>query len=41
MIAYAAALRVQAGLADLGGASHAFTVRPRWDLQEVCARTAA
>lgn len=41
MIAFAAALRVQAGLADLSGAGHAFTVRPRWDLQEVCARAAA
>jgi N6-L-threonylcarbamoyladenine synthase len=30
MIALAAALRLQAGLAD--GTSHAFTVRPRWDL---------
>jgi N6-L-threonylcarbamoyladenine synthase len=30
MIALAAALRLQAGLA--GGAAHAFTVRPRWDL---------
>jgi tRNA N6-adenosine threonylcarbamoyltransferase len=30
MIALAAALRVQAGLATGGG--HAFTVRPRWDL---------
>ncbi|MDS1141433.1 tRNA (adenosine(37)-N6)-threonylcarbamoyltransferase complex transferase subunit TsaD [Pusillimonas sp. SM2304] len=36
MIAYAGALRIQAGLADLAGASHAFTVKPRWDLQEVC-----
>jgi len=30
MIALAAALRLQAGLAD--GTAHAFTVRPRWDL---------
>ncbi len=30
MIALAAALRLQAGIAD--GAAHAFTVRPRWDL---------
>src|SRR5690606_525181 len=37
MIAYAGALRIQAGLADLANTSHAFTVRPRWDLQEVCA----
>jgi len=40
MIAFAAALRVQAGLADLSGTSHAFTVHPRWDLQDVCARAA-
>lgn len=36
MIAFAAAQRVNAGLADLSGNSHAFTVRPRWDLQDVC-----
>ncbi|MGB6102626.1 MAG: tRNA (adenosine(37)-N6)-threonylcarbamoyltransferase complex transferase subunit TsaD [Pusillimonas sp.] len=36
MIAYAGALRIKAGLADLSDTSHAFTVRPRWDLQEVC-----
>lgn len=36
MIAYAAACRVQAGLVDLSDASHAFTVRPRWDLQDIC-----
>lgn len=36
MIAYAAACRVQAGLADLSSTAHAFTVRPRWDLQDVC-----
>lgn len=36
MIAFAAAQRVNAGLADLSGTSHAFTVRPRWDLRDVC-----
>jgi len=34
MIAFAAAQRVNAGLVDLAQASHAFTVRPRWDLHE-------
>jgi N6-L-threonylcarbamoyladenine synthase len=37
MIAYAGAQRVKAGLADLNDTSHAFTVKPRWDLQDVCA----
>jgi N6-L-threonylcarbamoyladenine synthase len=37
MIAYAAAERVKAGLVDLTDSSHAFTVKPRWDLQDVCA----
>lgn len=37
MIAFAAAQRVNAGLADLDNRTHAFTVRPRWDLQDVCA----
>lgn len=37
MIAFAAAQRVNAGLADLDNEVHAFTVRPRWDLQDVCA----
>ncbi len=36
MIAFAAAQRVNAGLVDLSDGSHAFTVRPRWDLQDVC-----
>ncbi len=36
MIAYAAALRVNAGLVDLSDMRHAFTVRPRWDLHDVC-----
>lgn len=36
MIAYAAAMRVNAGLVDLDDHSHAFTVRPRWNLQDVC-----
>lgn len=34
MIAFAAAMRVKAGLVDLDDESHAFTVRPRWDLAE-------
>lgn len=36
MIAFAAAMRVNAGLADLSNTNHAFNVRPRWDLHEVC-----
>lgn len=36
MIAFAAAMRVNAGLVDLNDSSHAFTVRPRWDLHDVC-----
>jgi N6-L-threonylcarbamoyladenine synthase len=36
MIAYAGAMRVRAGLADLNDSSHAFTVKPRWDLRDVC-----
>jgi len=35
MIAFAAAQRVEAGLVDLSDTSHAFTVRPRWDLHEI------
>ena len=36
MIALAGALRLQAGMpAEAGGASAAFTVRPRWDLSEI------
>ncbi|OZI19115.1 tRNA (adenosine(37)-N6)-threonylcarbamoyltransferase complex transferase subunit TsaD [Bordetella genomosp. 9] len=35
MIAFAAGERVKAGLALLDRGSHAFTVRPRWDLEEV------
>ena len=35
MIAFAAAERVKAGLADLDNTSHAFTVRPRWDLEDI------
>ncbi|AHV94591.1 tRNA threonylcarbamoyl adenosine modification protein YgjD [Bordetella holmesii 30539] len=35
MIAFAAAERVKAGLADLAEGDHAFTVRPRWDLDEL------
>ena len=37
MIAHAAAERVKVGLADLAPGSHAFTVRPRWDLAELAA----
>lgn len=37
MIAFAAAMRVNAGLVDLTDTSHAFTVRPRWDLHDVSA----
>ncbi|MDM9557478.1 tRNA (adenosine(37)-N6)-threonylcarbamoyltransferase complex transferase subunit TsaD [Bordetella petrii] len=40
MIAYAAAERVKAGLAALQAGQHAFTVRPRWDLAELCAAPA-
>lgn len=36
MIAFAGALRVKAGLVDLSDTGHAFTVKPRWDLQDVC-----
>ncbi|HUH59657.1 MAG TPA: tRNA (adenosine(37)-N6)-threonylcarbamoyltransferase complex transferase subunit TsaD [Candidimonas sp.] len=36
MIAFAAAMRVNAGLVDLADTQHAFTVRPRWDLHDVC-----
>lgn len=35
MIAYAAAMRVNAGLANLEETRHAFTVRPRWDLSSL------
>ncbi|SAI54682.1 glycoprotease [Bordetella ansorpii] len=35
MIAYAAAERVKAGLAELREDGHAFTVRPRWDLVDI------
>ncbi len=38
MIAWAAVLRVRAGLVDLPSlrGDAAFAVRPRWDLQDVC-----
>lgn len=36
MIAFAAAMRINAGLVDLTRCDHSFTVRPRWDLSEVC-----
>lgn len=36
MIAFAAAERVRHGLASLDKGSHAFTVRPRWDLADLC-----
>lgn len=35
MIAFAAAQRVQRGLADLSGQGHGFDVHPRWDLAEI------
>ena len=35
MIAFAAAMRVNAGLVDLTDRRHAFTVKPRWDLHDV------
>ncbi len=35
MIAFAAAQRVQRGLADLGEQGHGFNVSPRWDLAEI------
>ena len=35
MIAFAAAQRVQRGLADLGPQRHGFNVLPRWDLAEI------
>ena len=35
MIAFAAAQRVNRGLADLGAQSHGFNVAPRWDLAEI------
>jgi N6-L-threonylcarbamoyladenine synthase len=35
MIALAAGMRVQAGLADASGAGYAFDVRPRWPLAEI------
>ncbi|MBB5214058.1 tRNA (adenosine(37)-N6)-threonylcarbamoyltransferase complex transferase subunit TsaD [Parapusillimonas granuli] len=41
MIAFAAAMRVNAGLAALDSAGHAFTVRPRWDLEDICGPAAA
>src|SRR5690606_14592815 len=40
MIAFAAAQRVNAGLAELDANQHAFTIRPRWDLEEVCVHEA-
>ena len=36
MIAFAAAQRIKAGLVDLADLEHAFTVRPRWALEDVC-----
>lgn len=39
MIAFAAAERVKAQLVDLKTGEHAFTVRPRWDLADVCVET--
>jgi len=36
MIAFAAAQRVNAGLVDLSDRRHSFTIRPRWELHDVC-----
>lgn len=36
MIAFAAAQRVNAGLVSLDNQNHSFTVRPRWDLVDIC-----
>lgn len=36
MIAFAAAQRVNAGLVDLNDLDHAFTVKPRWSLEDIC-----
>jgi N6-L-threonylcarbamoyladenine synthase len=36
MIAFAAAQRVKAGLVDLQRTNHGFSVKPRWDLQDIC-----
>lgn len=36
MIAFAAACRIAEGLVDLSSGDHAFTIRPRWDLADVC-----
>lgn len=36
MIAFAASERVKAGLVNLKAGEHAFTVRPRWDLADIC-----
>src|SRR5690606_17882888 len=41
MIAFAAAMRVNAGLVDLSDMRHAFTVKPRWDLQDICLAASA
>ncbi|RTZ47871.1 tRNA (adenosine(37)-N6)-threonylcarbamoyltransferase complex transferase subunit TsaD [Candidimonas sp. SYP-B2681] len=41
MIAFAAAMRVNAGLVDLSDMRHAFTVKPRWDLHDVCLEATA
>lgn len=35
MIAFAAAMRINAGLVDLGDRNPSFTVHPRWDLHDV------
>lgn len=41
MIAFAASERVKAGLVSLQAGDHAFTVRPRWDLADICVSTSA
>lgn len=40
MIAFAAAMRINAGLVDLTRCDHSFTVRPRWNLSDVCVTSA-
>lgn len=36
MIAFAAAMRIKTSLVDLTRCDYSFTVRPRWDLSDVC-----
>lgn len=41
MIAFAAAMRIKAGLADLTQNDSSFSVRPRWDLHEVSVQSSS